>query len=183
MLLKPEWGKYEKDMHSEDPKKAAEAADKFLLEREHQTKTDSKIKKWEEDRKKDAASQKPDWKKSQLKDQKEKAETPFKKLKQLGSFYGGLIPAPGYILVKPEDERLQTDTGIYLPDTDYNPNIGIVRATGKPALIPNGRGKFLECPVNVGDRVLYKRGAGADLDMDGEDYLLMLFTDILGTFE
>jgi len=57
----PTWKKYEKDMWNTDYKHSSEATDKFIAEREHETKTDPKAARWEQSRKAGWAKDKPLW--------------------------------------------------------------------------------------------------------------------------
>ena len=66
----PSWRKYEQNFFDLDPEKKTtnEMTDKFLAEREHQTKTDRQAKRWEESRQKEWAKHKPLWRKKMMKE-------------------------------------------------------------------------------------------------------------------
>jgi co-chaperonin GroES (HSP10) len=178
------WGQYEKKMHSEDPKEAVAATDAFEAERDFQTKKSETVKKWEEDRKKDMMAQKPDMRRRAVEEQRKSETDVYKKILDLGSFYGGVRPAPGYIIVQPDEILKQTSSGLFLPDRDgERQNVGTVMAVGVKVPIPNSRSRFFEPPVSVGERVLYKRMAGADIEINNGSCKLMLFSDILATIE
>lgn len=65
----PSWRKYEGDIHNENasPDAQAEAADKFVAEREHQMKIDPRAASWEKSRKESLAREKPIWRREMLK--------------------------------------------------------------------------------------------------------------------
>lgn len=70
LKFNPSWKKYEDGMWSGDKKTSMDRTDKFLAEREHALKTDSRAKNWEEGRKKEWARNKPYW----VKDMQRKGE-------------------------------------------------------------------------------------------------------------
>jgi co-chaperonin GroES (HSP10) len=180
----PTWGQYEKKMHSEDPKEAVKATEAFDAERDFQTKKSETVRKWEEDRKKDMMAQKPDMRRRAMKEQANAETNAFKKILDLGSIHGGIRPAPGYIIVEPDDILTETPSGIILPDRENErQNIGTVMAVGQRVPIPSSRSRFFEPPVSAGERVLYKRMAGADIEINSRTCKLMLFSDVLCTIE
>lgn len=82
-------------------------------------------------------------------------------------------PLHDRVIVKPAPSEEKTAGGIIIPDTaKEKPQRGIVVAAGP--------GKKDE-PVTVkrGDTVLYGKYAGTELQIDGENYLIMREADIL----
>lgn len=79
----------------------------------------------------------------------------------------------GKILVQPEAAEEKTVSGIIIPDSaKEKPQVGKV--------VLAGAGKKDEpMEVAVGDVVFYGRYAGTELNIDGNDYLLMSQTDVL----
>ncbi len=83
------------------------------------------------------------------------------------------------VLIKPAAAEEKTAGGIIIPDTaKEKPQKGTVVAVGA--------GKYAEqtgslIPLNqkVGDTVLYGKYAGTEVNVDGEDYLIMRASDIL----
>jgi chaperonin GroES len=79
--------------------------------------------------------------------------------------------------------RIEADTkskgGIIIPDTaQEKPSQGEVVAVG-----PGGRdeaGKLIPIDVKVGDRVLFGKWSGTEVKLDGEDFLIMKESDIMG---
>ena len=77
------------------------------------------------------------------------------------------------VLVKPNAAEEKTSGGIIIPDTaKEKPQKGLVVAAGP--------GKKDE-PVTVktGDTVLYGKYAGTEIQIEGEDFLIMRESDIL----
>lgn len=92
-------------------------------------------------------------------------------------------PAPGYIVIEPEEAEQTTASGIILPDTaEEKPQTGKVLAVGADEVLENG--KTRKSPVKVGERVVYKKWGGNEFkDSSGKEYLIVRFEDILGILE
>jgi chaperonin GroES len=86
------------------------------------------------------------------------------------------------ILVKRFDAVEKTTGGIVLPDAaKEKPKEGKIIALGDGKLLDSGtRAKF---QVKKGDRVVFTSYAGTEIDIDGEEYLLMAEDDILAIIE
>ncbi len=86
------------------------------------------------------------------------------------------------ILVKRFDAEEKTAGGIVLPDAaKEKPKEGKIIALGDGKLLDSGtRAKF---QVKKGDRVVFTSYAGTEIDIDGEEYLLMAEDDILAIIE
>ncbi|MBT3353915.1 MAG: co-chaperone GroES [Candidatus Scalindua sp.] len=86
------------------------------------------------------------------------------------------------ILVKRFDAVEKTAGGIVLPDAaKEKPKEGKIIALGDGKLLDSGtRAKF---QVKKGDRVVFTSYAGTEIDIDGEEYLLMAEDDILAIIE
>jgi len=82
-----------------------------------------------------------------------------------------LKPLGGNILVKPVAEK--SVSGIVLPDTvdREKPQKGEVIALGTGKLAKDG--KKIAFNVKVGDIVLFKKYSPDEIEVDGEDYLIM----------
>jgi chaperonin GroES len=79
----------------------------------------------------------------------------------------------GKILVQPKAAEEKTVSGILIPDSaKEKPQIGTV------LLVGSGK-KDEPMELNVGDVVFYGRYSGTELNIDGEDYLLMAQSDVL----
>ena len=82
-------------------------------------------------------------------------------------------PINDRVVVKPAPAEEKTKGGIIIPDTaKEKPQRGEVIAVG-----PGKDGKALT--VKKGDTVLYGKYAGTEIQIDGEDYLIMRESDIL----
>jgi chaperonin GroES len=82
-------------------------------------------------------------------------------------------PINDRIVVKPLPAEERTKGGIIIPDTaKEKPQQGEVIAVG-----PGKEG--IQLNIHIGDRVLYGKYAGQELNYDGEDYLIMREDDIL----
>lgn len=84
-------------------------------------------------------------------------------------------PLEDRVLVKPAPAETKTASGIIIPDSaQEKPQKGEVVAVGPGT-------KDVDMQVKVGDVVLYGKYAGTELNLDGEDLLVMRQSDILGT--
>ena len=88
-------------------------------------------------------------------------------------------PLHDRVLVKALDNETKTKGGIIIPDTaKEKPQEGKIIAVG-----PGGRdesGKLTPLDVKAGDRVLFGKWSGTEIKLDGEDYLIMKESDIMG---
>ena len=86
-------------------------------------------------------------------------------------------PIGDKIIVTPiSKEQKMTETGIVLPETTNNhPQIGTVVAAGEGRILENG--KSMPLAVKAGDKVLFRKLAGTEIDLDGHDETLLLMTE------
>ncbi len=80
-------------------------------------------------------------------------------------------------------ERVAEDTksagGIVIPDNaQEKPTQGKVMAVGPGAPLDNGKVRALD--VKKGDRVLFGKYSGAEIKIDGTDYVILKEEDVLG---
>jgi chaperonin GroES len=89
-------------------------------------------------------------------------------------------PLHDRVLVKRAEEVEQkSSAGIIIPDTaKEKPQRGTVIAVGDGKKDENG--KRIPLDVKVGDEVLFGKYSGTEVKIDGEEYLIMHETDILG---
>jgi len=82
-----------------------------------------------------------------------------------------LQPINGYVLIKFEDNSEEkTAGGIIIPETaKEKPSEGVIEAIAADA----------DEQVAVGDRVIYKKYAGTNIDFEGEEYIFVPVGDIL----
>lgn len=87
-------------------------------------------------------------------------------------------PLGDRVVVKPQEAETQTASGLYIPDTaKEKPMRGTVLAVG-PGKTENGT--HVEMTVSEKDTVLYGKYAGTEIQLDGDDVLIMRESDILG---
>ncbi len=88
-----------------------------------------------------------------------------------------LMPLAGYVVVKREEEASQTSSGIYLTESaKEKPQRGEVMAVGA-----GKDGKTSQ--VKVGDKVLFKKYGPTEVEMDGQEMLLLEEEDILAIIQ
>ena len=76
----------------------------------------------------------------------------------------------------------KTKGGIIIPDTaKVKPEQGKIVAVGKGKL--NDDGKLMSVGVKVGDTILFGKYSGSEVELDGEEHLIMREEDILGVVE
>jgi chaperonin GroES len=86
------------------------------------------------------------------------------------------------VIVQRIEEEEKTKGGLIIPDTaKEKPQEGKIVAVGKGKL--NDDGKITPLDVNVNDRVLFGKYAGTEINIDGEEHLIMREEDILGIIE
>ena len=90
-------------------------------------------------------------------------------------------PLADRVVVRREEEEEKTAGGIIIPDTAKDkPQEGTVVAVG-PGRVEDG--KTIELDVKKGDRVLFGKYAGSEIQLDGEEHLILREDDILGVIE
>lgn len=91
-------------------------------------------------------------------------------------------PMGDRLVVKASEREATTKSGIVLPDTaKEKPQEGEVLAVGPGKVLDNGKRSTLE--VQAGQRVLFAKYAGTEVKIDGEDYLILRESDIMGIVE
>ena len=91
-------------------------------------------------------------------------------------------PLHDRVIVKRIDEEEKTKGGIIIPDTaKEKPIEGKVVAVGGGKLLDDGSKLKLE--VKKGDRVLFGKYAGTDIQIEGEEHLIMREDDIIAIVE
>jgi chaperonin GroES len=91
-------------------------------------------------------------------------------------------PLHDRVLVEPLDAEEKTAGGIIIPDTaKEKPMEGKIVAVGSGA--KDDDGKVTPLDVQKGDRILYGKWSGTEVKVDGDDYLIMKESDIMGVIE
>ena len=93
-----------------------------------------------------------------------------------------LKPLDDRIVIKQSEAEEKTAGGIILPDTaKEKPQIGKVVATGPGKLLDDG--KRAKMSVKNKDEVIYAKYIGSDVEIDGEKYVILRESDVLGIVE
>jgi chaperonin GroES len=93
-----------------------------------------------------------------------------------------LRPLQDRILVKRVEEEEKTKGGIIIPDTaKEKPAEGKVTAVGNGKL--NDDGKRVPLEIKKGDRILFGKYSGTEVNVEGDEYLIMREDDVLGIIE
>lgn len=91
-------------------------------------------------------------------------------------------PLQDRVIVKRIEEEEKSKGGIIIPDTaKEKPQEGKIAAVGKGKM--NEDGKIIPLDVKVNDRVLFGKYSGSEINIDGEEHLIMREEDILGIIE
>jgi chaperonin GroES len=102
----------------------------------------------------------------------------FAKLKY---FYGGfkmkLKPIEKKLVLELKDDIIEQNVGgIIIPDTAKDrPNIGVVVAVGTD--------EDLQKIIKVGDKVIYPKYSGTEIEIENKKYLIISKDDILAVIE
>ena len=88
-----------------------------------------------------------------------------------------LVPLGDRVVLKQLEAEETTKSGIVLPgQTKEKPQQAEVVAVGPGGVVD---GKEVEMAVKVGDQVIYSKYAGTDVELDGEEYIIVKQNDIL----
>ena len=91
-------------------------------------------------------------------------------------------PLHDRVIVKRVEEEGKTKGGIIIPDTaKEKPVEGVVLAVGDGKVGDDGKKIALE--VKPGDKVLFGKYAGTEIQIDGEENLIMREDDIIAIVE
>lgn len=91
-------------------------------------------------------------------------------------------PLHDRVIVKRVEEEAKTKGGIIIPDTaKEKPVEGVIMAVGDGKVTDDGKKIALE--VKAGDKVLFGKYAGTEIQIDGEEHLIMREDDIIAIVE
>jgi chaperonin GroES len=86
------------------------------------------------------------------------------------------------VIVKQTEAEEKTKSGIFLPDAaKEKPTRGKVVSVGPGRL--DDKGKAMEIPVRVGDTVYYGKYSGTEIEVDGQKFVILRESDLLGVLE
>jgi chaperonin GroES len=89
-----------------------------------------------------------------------------------------LRPLHDRVLVKRVEEGEQKVGGIIIPDSaKEKPQRGEVVAVGAGKLLDNGERAALD--LKAGDQILFGKYSGAEIKLDGEEYLILREDEVL----
>jgi chaperonin GroES len=81
-------------------------------------------------------------------------------------------PLGARVLIRPQEKETETASGIILPETaKEKPQQGTIEAVGDEEEMVSG--------LAVGDRVLFPKYTGTEIEIDGVKYLIMEEGDVL----
>lgn len=93
-----------------------------------------------------------------------------------------LKPLADRVIVKQSEAEEKTASGILLPDTaKEKPTKGKVISVGPGKL--DDKGKRMAVAVREGETVYYGKYSGTDVEINGEKFVILRESDILGVLE
>ena len=91
-------------------------------------------------------------------------------------------PLHDRILVRRIEEEEKTKGGLIIPDTaKEKPQEGKVIAVGKGRVSEDGKLRPLD--VHKGDRVLFSKYSGTEIQLEGDEHLIIREDDVLAVLE
>lgn len=88
-------------------------------------------------------------------------------------------PLHDRILVRRIDEDETTKGGLIIPDTaKEKPQEGEIVAVGDGARSETG--ERVPMDLKAGDRILFRKWSGSEINLDGEEMMIMKESDVLG---
>jgi chaperonin GroES len=88
-----------------------------------------------------------------------------------------LRPLADRVIIKPAAAEEKTKGGIILPDTAKEKPMQGERVAVGPGKVSDD-GKVIALEVKVGDKVLYGKYSGTEVNLDDTEYLIMRESDI-----
>lgn len=86
------------------------------------------------------------------------------------------------LLIKRDDAEEVSPGGLFIPKgSEETPSKGVVVAAGQGYRTESGA--ILDMAVTVGDRVLFGKYAGSEVEINGEKYIIIEEENILGIIE
>ncbi len=93
-----------------------------------------------------------------------------------------LKPLQDRVIVKQTEAEAKTKSGIYLPDAaQEKPTQGKVIAVGPGKL--DDKGKPMDIGLKAGEIVWYGKYSGTEVEVEGEKFVILRESDILGVLE
>ncbi len=93
-----------------------------------------------------------------------------------------LKPLQDRVIVKQSEAETKTASGIVLPDSaKEKPTQGKVISVGPGKLDKNG--KLMSIGLKTGDTIYYGKYSGTDVEVEGEKFVILRESDVLGVLE
>ena len=93
-----------------------------------------------------------------------------------------LRPLHDRVIVKRLEQETKTASGIVIPDNAAEkPDQGEVLAVGPGKR--NEKGDFVALNIKVGDRVLFGKYSGSEIQVEGDEHLIIREEDVLAVLE
>ena len=96
-----------------------------------------------------------------------------------------LKPFDARVVVKKPEREEQTASGIILPDTVNEQGQtaqGVVISVGRGSRNMN-TGEWMPIPINEGDKIIYSKFTGVEVQFEEEDYFIVAERDIIAVLE
>src|SRR2546421_13044658 len=88
-----------------------------------------------------------------------------------------VYPLADRVAVRPSEETEQRKGGLYIPDTaKEKPSQGEVLAVGPGR---REKGEIVPLELKVGDRVVYGKYSGTQVELEGEEIILIKESDVI----
>ena len=92
-----------------------------------------------------------------------------------------LKPLGDRVILKQDDAEETTASGLYIASSNKEkPCCGKIVAVGEGKRDNNGN--LIEIAVKEGDRVVYSKYAGNEIEVDGEEYIIVKSDDIYAVY-
>ena len=96
-----------------------------------------------------------------------------------------LKPFDARVVVQKPQREEQTASGIILPDTVNEQGQtaqGVVISVGRGSRNMN-TGEWMPIPINEGDKIIYSKFTGVEVQFEEEDYVIVAERDIIAVLE
>ena len=85
------------------------------------------------------------------------------------------------VLIKPIEEPTKTESGIYIPESAKKKTMEAEVLAVGPGKTENGQ--VISPGVSVGDRVLYEKYGGTEIEVDGDKLLMVKAEDLMAVIK
>ena len=92
-----------------------------------------------------------------------------------------LKPLGDRLIIKQDEAEMTTASGLFIAkENKEKPQTGVVLAVGEGKLDKDGN--LVKVPVAVGDRVIYGKFGGTEVEIEGETVLILRADDVYAVF-